>query len=316
MQAGVEYTFDQTDITNWLHPIGFAYYPDGALKNADELEIGVDPPGGSTTGCSATETCQSPQYYGGIKGTTFLGGPAGTLLSTTDNPHAGVADGGFGLDTYEPQFAADRETWQLNKYNVKLTITDSATATFFYFCHIHEWMSGRILVSDDGTVAGIRSQNGAGDVQLYASDVQKPGDIECGTTNSPNYRDALDPAAYTMESDFCRGRTYLCDISSTFGRCMASIDCQMHTEMRVFSNATNPVVTFMHQMIPHHQNTVNMAKILLKQGGSLDDETEALLWNIINTQVAYVCNSCDCRCCQGSNFIVVLPFFTCTLILS
>ena len=30
VQVGETYTFDQSDETNWYHPIGFAYYPDGA----------------------------------------------------------------------------------------------------------------------------------------------------------------------------------------------------------------------------------------------------------------------------------------------
>lgn len=75
-------------------------------------------------------------YYGGRKGDVFLGGPSGTpvLLSTVDDPHAGLSDGGFGLDVYEPQFSAwSLDMWSQNKYNVRLTITDSATERIFYF---------------------------------------------------------------------------------------------------------------------------------------------------------------------------------------
>ena len=29
VRVGSSYLFDQTDETNWFHPLGFAYYPDG-----------------------------------------------------------------------------------------------------------------------------------------------------------------------------------------------------------------------------------------------------------------------------------------------
>ena len=29
LRRGVTYTFVQHDVTNWMHPLGFAYYPDG-----------------------------------------------------------------------------------------------------------------------------------------------------------------------------------------------------------------------------------------------------------------------------------------------
>lgn len=41
--------------------------------------------------------------------------------------------------------------------------------------------------------------------------------------------------------------------------------------------------TFMHQMIPHHQNAVNMAKLLLKTEPG-DEELESMLREIINSQ--------------------------------
>jgi len=36
-------------------------------------------------------------------------------------------------------------------------------------------------------------------------------------------------------------------------------------------------------MIPHHENAVNMSKILLKSGEKLDEEFENMLYEIINT---------------------------------
>lgn len=33
--------FDQLDSTNWFHPLGFAYFPDGAHEGVEELEEGI-----------------------------------------------------------------------------------------------------------------------------------------------------------------------------------------------------------------------------------------------------------------------------------
>ena len=43
--AGQTYTFDQSHETNWYHPIGFAYYPNGAHNGLDEVldDAGCDP---------------------------------------------------------------------------------------------------------------------------------------------------------------------------------------------------------------------------------------------------------------------------------
>jgi uncharacterized protein (DUF305 family) len=39
------------------------------------------------------------------------------------------------------------------------------------------------------------------------------------------------------------------------------------------TDATSEIGLFIHQMIPHHQNAVNMAKALLKTGFSCEDLT-------------------------------------------
>ena len=41
IEKGVTYKFIQEDSTNYYHPLGFAYGPDGALDDQDELEPGV-----------------------------------------------------------------------------------------------------------------------------------------------------------------------------------------------------------------------------------------------------------------------------------
>jgi hypothetical protein len=124
LEAGKEYTFRQSDISNWFHPLGFAYYPDGALVGATELEPSTVKEGNDDT-CVATATCDSPHYY---IGDTYLGGDDG--------------DGGFGLDSYEPAFALPIDQWYggdrraIPDYNVRLTVErrtrmrPSTSATF------------------------------------------------------------------------------------------------------------------------------------------------------------------------------------------
>ena len=50
--------FDQLDPSNWFHPLGFAYYPDGAHDGVDELEEGV----GNGEQQINTYTCNVPNW--------------------------------------------------------------------------------------------------------------------------------------------------------------------------------------------------------------------------------------------------------------
>ena len=63
----------------------------------------------------------------------------------------------------------------------------------------------------------------------------------------------------------------------------------MNYNMKSILANSDPIVTFIHQMIPHHQNAVNMAKALLKtntlDASDEDDrEMEHMMWAIINGQ--------------------------------
>ena len=53
--------------------------------------------------------------------------------------------------------------------------------------------------------------------------------------------------------------------------------------MAVHTDA-DPIKTFMRQMIPHHQNAVSMAKILMKHAPDADDDVKALLREIMAVQ--------------------------------
>merc|ERR1719359_1578586 len=63
----------------------------------------------------------------------------------------------------------------------------------------------------------------------------------------------------------------------------------MNYNMKSILANSDPIVTFIHQMIPHHQNAVNMAKAVLKTNtldasDEGDLEMEHMMWAIINGQ--------------------------------
>merc|ERR1719201_475405 len=63
----------------------------------------------------------------------------------------------------------------------------------------------------------------------------------------------------------------------------------MNYNMKSILANSDPIITFIHQMIPHHQNAVNMAKAVLKTNtldasDEGDLEMENMMWAIINGQ--------------------------------
>ena len=269
MNRGVTYTFDQSDDSNWYHPLGFAYFVDGAHEDVDELEPGITQTSGA---CAADNTCQAPMYY---KDGAFAGAAG---YDNTASPATGGED--FGLDAYEPEFFIRKGDWAEATYTVKLTLTDAMYATdIFYFCHIHGGMSGYIKIADAaGTVVSTRGTGAA----LIAADYHKTPsayDALCGGYH-------LDP--YQSSGGMCTD-TFLCTTatlaSGSFGDCLNAMDCAMDLGMKTSLHSNN-IVSFMHQMIPHHENAVNMAKLLMKKGftDTADGEIDSMLWDIINVQ--------------------------------
>lgn len=110
------------------HPLGFAYFPDGAHADLNELEPAVS--GVDTAECVATSTCPAPMY---MKNNVYLGSysnNAEVLPVTTDETD-------FGLDAYEPEFFYPVEEWSASMYSIKLKFDDTTyTQDIFYFCHV------------------------------------------------------------------------------------------------------------------------------------------------------------------------------------
>lgn len=111
---------------------------------------------------------------------------------------------------------------------------------------------------------------------LYEATPLEPMDLKCGFSRAEHYGDLLGPAAFGHDSGMCEMRHLCGDHSDLFTSCMEAVDCHMTRSMRV-THSSSPVVTFMRQMIPHHQNAVNMARTLLKTAADEIDAEDAKL---------------------------------------
>jgi hypothetical protein len=231
-----------------MHPLGFAYDPDGAHEGNDELEPGITR---GTTGCETSNGCQKPMYY---QGNVYM-----YLADTADAED-------FGLDAYEPKFKNTQDDWGEAQWSVKLTLDDTTyDGDIFYLCHIHNYMSGRIKVLDSvDAVVQVADAPALG----YDYHIPSPADTQCGTTDLAPFL----PGG--SNHHFCMDSKYLCDEGPTydmatqhFNQCLKAVDCFMEYHMQVTAahGAESMATTFMLQMIPHHQNAVNMAKMLLKR---------------------------------------------------
>merc|ERR1712003_618259 len=277
IKRGVEYTFVQKDATNWYHPLGLAYYPDGAHEDVPELEFPTPDE------CSEEEYLCNPGD--GVKQAPLY--CIDGSCETYEDWNNGTVSG---LDVYEPLFQRPEDQWEEEggeqSYSVKITIPeDSKTKEFYYFCHIHSGMSALVVVTDPAEDANSLVTPLAAD---YYGTPPEAFDVQCGTYDNVT--------VFNTEKDsFCPGQTFLCDTSGTpFSQCMEAIDCKMNYEMRVKEKEANKLAVFMEQMIPHHWNAILMSRIALKHATDskgFDDEdlnVPQLMRNIINVQMQQI----------------------------
>jgi uncharacterized protein (DUF305 family) len=289
LEVGRTYQFDQTDKSNWYHLIGFAYEADGAHVGVDELEPGIAP---GDSGCGETFSCPAPMYFRDGEYT----GVYSNIESLVDVT-GGEDD--FGLDAVEPEFFLPLADWvEKGAYVTALNFDDeNFDEDIFYFCHVHSGMTGRIkLVGSDG------SKKSEADTPLipYDYDCVSSFDGDCGTFGTDQFKPEDNPQ--------CPDRFVCFDGAGTIGEmagCVNAMNCAMLTGMTVFygdegkDEKVNDTILFLREMIPHHQNAVNMAKNLLKSGEvncSLDAPVEEgeevstacvldpIVRSIINTQ--------------------------------
>jgi len=284
MEVGKTYKFVQADRSNYYHPLGFAYFPDGAHADADELEPSIVPPG-SDSNCGADMSCPAPMY---LQGEEYLG------TYSNDDTVAQVSSGedNFGLDDYEPKFFHPIPEWtSYGPFSISLKFDDEEyQQDIFYFCHIHQFMTGRIkLLKDDKPIQD------KVDLPALGYEYDSPSDFDktCGTFGLDKFQLPYPECPEKFVCDVPQDNANLVQFSS----CIDAMDCHMVAGMTTGVTANSEKALFIHQMIPHHQNAVNMAKALLKTGSlecdNLEDETddcslEVILREIINGQNAQI----------------------------
>ena len=193
----------------------------------------------------------------------------------------------FGLDDYEPKFFHPLPEWtEYGDFSITLKFDiDDFSDDIFYFCHIHQFMTGRIKLLKDGAIL----QEANSPEIDYDYDTPSEYDEGCGTFGIGNF---------SLPNAECPSH-FVCDVSdaspelAAFSSCIDSMDCAMMAGMTTGISAGSEIALFLHQMIPHHQNAVNMAKALLFTDKlecseileeTSDCELEVILREIINVQ--------------------------------
>jgi hypothetical protein len=281
MEVGETYTFSQLDRSNYFHPLGFAYFHDGAHADLDELEPGI-PPYGTNSVCNANLTCPAPMYF--LNG-TYLG----TYSNIEEILPPTTGEENFGLDDYEPLFFHPVDAWaSYGEFSVQLRFDNPEfTQDIFYFCHIHELMTGRVKLLQNGTP--LQSISNLPEIP-YDYDMPGPFDEKCGTFGLDSWQ---------LPNPQCFDR-FVCEVPEDnpelkqFADCIDAMNCHMLSGMTTGLSSRSAVALFIHHMVPHHQNAVNMAKALLKTGklscNDLADDTnddcilEGILREIVNSQ--------------------------------
>jgi uncharacterized protein (DUF305 family) len=155
------------------------------------------------------------------------------------------------------------------------------------FPQVHQYMTGRIKLLKGGAAVVEADEPNI----TYQYDTPGQFDAKCGTFGLDDYQ---------LPNIQCPDRFVCLDSSITdpsllqYASCIDAMNCAMLAGMTTGYAASNPVALFIHQMIPHHRNAVNMAKVLLHQNvlectdlTNEDDPVchmEAILRDIVNTQ--------------------------------
>jgi len=251
MEIGVSHTFIQSDYTNWYHALGFAYGADGALLDNPELEPCIAPLG-SNSACAETCSCPAPMYFINGKYKGEFSNDDSIMPLTEDNEN-------FGLDDYEPLFFYPFGQWlEQGLFSVNVKFTEDYDADIFYFCHIHQGMTGRIKLFQEGFKVSEDDKPAI----PYAYDMPKGLGKTCGG----NFDIAPLPDTECPSTFVCLDQDAPADLG-LFAECINAQDCAMFKGMTSGVSAEGgEAALFLHQMIPHHQNAVNMAKTLLSLG--------------------------------------------------
>ena len=128
---------------------------------------------------------------------------------------------------------------------------------------IHQYMSGRIKLLQNG----VPTQPDSNLPEIpYAYDHPTEYDKSCGSYGITDFQ---------LPNPQCPER-FVCDAGGgsmgKFADCIESQNCYMFIGMTTGVSARSEIALFLHMMIPHHENAINMAKTLLQNGNLNCDE--------------------------------------------
>jgi len=147
---------------------------------------------------------------------------------------------------------------------------------------VHQYMTGRIKLLKDGVAV-----SEADEPELdFEYDIPGEYDRTCGSFGLDKFQ---------LPNNLCPPR-FVCDKSGAdqalqdFSACIEAQNCAMLSGMTTGISASSEAALFIHQMIPHHQNAVNMAKALLQTDkidcpDPTDEENEDCVMEIILREI-------------------------------
>ena len=257
---------------------------DGAHVDVDELEPGIAP---GDSNCSETLSCPAPMYFKSGEYTGIYSNNP-DLVPVPEEP-----SDDFGLDAVEPLFFHPLGDWEeYGPFVTSLNFDVEYNGDIFYFCHIHSGMSARIKLLDaDGNLL---NPDDTPEIPYEYATID-PFDFNCGTYNITEFEN-FDELSTCPDMFVCEDAVAP---ESDYATCVQAMDCHMMASMTTY--AVGGSALFCHQMIPHHQNAVNMVKALLHAhdlecDASEEDEDEVpweceplpILYDIINVQNAQI----------------------------
>ena len=345
LEYGETYTFVQKDRSNFMHPLGFSYFPDAIHVGGDILDPQVDPRSldgsiitttttsasgnaaaesaaqAAAASCALNMTCAAPMYYlNDAPLGTYNNLPVGSGVNDTSvaQPSMTTMESETGRKLYHDFFDKSMGQWTgYGTFSVKLRFTDESYASdLFYDCKIHQFMAGRIKLLKNGEAVQANKDNPA---MYYDTEIPGDGlDKTCGVrfvtffcTASIDFGFAghFGLTAFSLFRNQTYGlegfalpnpqciSNFVCDPDESmkeFASCIDAMDCHMFIAMSTKVSSRTELALFLHQMIPHHQNAVNLAKAVLHKLNrpctDLTDATdpycvmEGLLYATVNRQ--------------------------------
>merc|ERR1712238_200348 len=241
--------------------------------------------------------CPAPMYY---SSDNYLG-------EYSNNPSLGpvTPSDDFGLDAYEPRFFYPLLQWKgtpkeedpegpgYYQAALHIPVDEEFMGDFFYFCHIHQYMTGRFkFVDEEGlSISPINTPR-------IPYEYQEPDayDRSCGATGISDSQlpDSECPSTFVCDAPNPITKPF----AAKFAQCVDSMNCAMLKGITTKIQSDSVVALFNHQMIPHHQQAVNMCKALdIAKGTECDDifneddpkcVLKVLCQEIINVQNAQI----------------------------